>query len=315
MIIKIKKKKILFIIFILLHLAQISNAIEKIEIIKKVNNEIITNIDIINEYNYLVALNNNLKNLSKKEANKISEESLIREIIKYAEITKFVSLEELSNEKLINKIIENIYNNLNLPNLEGFENYLKKFKISIDDVRKKISIEVAWNQLIVEKFNNQININENQLKERIKKNNLTSKEVVEYNLSEIVFQAKNQTNLEKKINEIEVAINNEGFKTAANRFSISDTAKLGGLIGSIKESQLSAKFRDELKKINKGEFSKPINVGNRFIILFINEKNKINQKFDEKQILKSMIDFERKSQFENYSQIYFDKIKLNIKIR
>ena len=315
MIIKIKKKKILFIIFILLHLAQISNAIEKIEIIKKVNNEIITNIDIINEYNYLVALNNNLKNLSKKEANKISEESLIREIIKYAEITKFVSLEELSNEKLINKIIENIYNNLNLPNLEGFENYLKKFKISIDDVRKKISIEVAWNQLIVEKFNNQININENQLKERIKKNKLTSKEVVEYNLSEIVFQAKNQTNLEKKINEIEVAINNEGFKTAANRFSISDTAKLGGLIGSIKESQLSSKFRDELKKMNIGEFSKPINVGNRFIILFINEKNKINQKFDEKQILKSMIDFERKSQFENYSQIYFDKIKLNIKIR
>ena len=315
MIIKIKKKKILFIIFILLHLAQISNAIEKIEIIKKVNNEIITNIDIINEYNYLVALNNNLKNLSKKDANKISEESLIREIIKYAEITKFVSLEELSNEKLINKIIENIYNNLNLPNLEGFENYLKKFKISIDDVRKKISIEVAWNQLIVEKFNNQININENQLKERIKKNKLTSKEVVEYNLSEIVFQAKNQTNLEKKINEIEVAINNEGFKTAANRFSISDTAKLGGLIGSIKESQLSSKFRDELKKMNIGEFSKPINVGNRFIILFINEKNKINQKFDEKQILKSMIDFERKSQFENYSQIYFDKIKLNIKIR
>ena len=52
MIIKIKKKKILFIIFILLHLAQISNAIEKIEIIKKVNNEIITNIDIINEYEF-----------------------------------------------------------------------------------------------------------------------------------------------------------------------------------------------------------------------------------------------------------------------
>lgn len=315
MIIKINKKKILFIIFFLLHLAQISNAIEKIEIIKKVNNEIITNIDIINEYNYLVALNNNLKNLSKKDANKISEESLIREIIKYAEITKFVSLEELPNEKLINNIIENIYNNLNLQNLGDFENYLKKFEISIDDVRKKISIEVAWNQLIVEKFNNQININENQLKERIKKNNLTSKEIVEYNLSEIVFQAKNQTNLEKKINEIEVAINNEGFKTAANRFSISDTAKLGGLIGSIKESQLSSKFRDELKKMNIGEFSKPINVGNRFIILFINEKNKINQKLDEKQILKSMIDFERKSQFESYSQIYFDKIKLNVKIK
>lgn len=314
MINKILKKEIFFIIFFLFYFMLPTKA-EEIKIIKKINNQIITNIDIKNEYNYLVALNNNLKNLNTEDANKISEDSLIREIIKHSEIIKFISIEDLQNDKLINDIIVNIYKNLNLVDLNDFENYLKEFGISINDVKRKISIEVAWNQFIVGKFNNQININENELKKRIKKDNLDSQEVLEYNLSEIVFQANNQIELDKKINQINTSIKNEGFNTAANKFSISDTSKLGGLIGKIKENQLSKKFQEELKKVDIGNFSKPINMGNRFIILFVNEKNKINQKLNENQILKSMIDFERKSQFESYSQIYFDKVKLNTEIR
>ncbi len=314
MINKILKKEIFFIIFFLFYFIS-STIAEEIKIIKKINNQIITNIDIKNEYNYLVALNNNLKNLNTEDANKISEDSLIRELIKHSEIIKFISIEDLQNDKLINDIIVNIYKNLNLVDLNDFENYLKEFGISINDVKRKISIEVAWNQFIVGKFNNQININENELKKRIKKDNLDSQEVLEYNLSEIVFQANNQIELDKKINQINTSIKNEGFNTAANKFSISDTSKLGGLIGKIKENQLSKKFQEELKKVDIGNFSKPINMGNRFIILFVNEKNKINQKLNENQILQSMIDFERKSQFESYSQIYFDKVKLNTEIR
>ena len=292
-----------------------SNAIENVVIIKKINNKIITNVDLNNEYNYLIALNENLKNLNDKEARKISEQSLIREIIKHDEIVKYLSLEDFQNEELVNNVIKNIYLNLNLVSIEDFESYLKKFGVSINDVIRKISIEIAWNQLIVSKFNNQININEDKILEKIKNDKLNSKEIIEYNLSEIVFQANNQSELENKTSEIEEFIKESGFSTAANKFSISDTAKLGGLIGKINDNQLSLKFQNELKKLNTGKFSKPINVGNRFIILFINEKKIINEKLDEKEILKSMIDFERKSQFENFSQIYFEKIKLNMQIQ
>ena len=292
-----------------------SNAIENVVIIKKINNKIITNVDLNNEYNYLIALNENLKNLNDKEARKISEQSLIREIIKHDEIVKYLSLEDFQNEELVNNVIKNIYLNLNLVSIEDFESYLKKFGVSINDVIRKISIEIAWNQLIVSKFNNQININEDKILEKIKNDKLNSKEIIEYNLSEIVFQANNQSEIENKTSEIEEFIKESGFSTAANKFSISDTAKLGGLIGKINDNQLSLKFQNELKKLNTGKFSKPINVGNRFIILFINEKKIINEKLDEKEILKSMIDFERKSQFENFSQIYFEKIKLNMQIQ
>ena len=139
--------------------------------------------------------------------------------------------------------------------------------------------------------------------------------LIEYDLSEIVFQAKNQNELNYKINEIEKSINDVGFKVTANKFSISNTSNIGGQIGKVKENQLSDKISKELNKIKIGNFTKPINMGNRFLILFVNNKNTINQKLDENEILKTMVEYEKKSQFENYSQIYFDKIKLNTHIQ
>lgn len=293
-------------------------AAENIKIIKKINNEIITNIDIINEYNYLTALNNDLKNLDLSKAKKISEESLIREKIKFYEIKKFVSLvdfESKVNDKLTNDIVESIYNNLKINTLEEFENYLNTYDVKIYDVKKKITIEVLWNKLITSKYKNQININEVELRDKIKRNNLGTRDIVEYDLSEIVFQAKNQSELETKINEIEKSITEIGFKVTANKFSITNTSSVGGKIGKIKENQLSEKIFEELSKIQIGQYTKAINMGNRFLILFINEKNIISQKLDEEEILKNMVEYEKKSQFENYSQIYFDKIKLNTHIQ
>ncbi len=321
MIIKIFKKKIIFfkIFLVLIFGLNYPVVAESIKIIKKINNEIITNIDIINEYNYLTALNNDLKNLNLDDAKKISEESLIREKIKFDEIKKFISLQDFENEannnNLINNIIQNIYANLNFSTLEEFENYLNKFDIKIYDVKKKITIEVLWNKIISSKYKNQVNINEKELIEKIKKNNLTSRDIVEYDLSEIVFQAKNQDELENKVSQIKKSITDIGFKVTANKFSISNTSNVGGRIGKVKENQLSEKIFKELNKIQTGNFTKPINMGNRFLILFVNEKNMISQKLDEKEILKTMIEYEKKSQFENYSQIYFDKIKLNTQIQ
>ena len=56
----------------------INSANSKIEIKYKVDNEIITNIDILNEKNYLIFLRPNLKNLTEDEILKISKNSLIR---------------------------------------------------------------------------------------------------------------------------------------------------------------------------------------------------------------------------------------------
>ena len=57
------KKKIL--IFLFVHNCVHAQSIET-KIIHNIQNEIITNIDIKNEFKYLVALNNSLKELDKK---------------------------------------------------------------------------------------------------------------------------------------------------------------------------------------------------------------------------------------------------------
>ena len=289
-------------------------AYNTIKIVKKVNEEIVTNFDIKKELNYLRALNNNLDNLDKIESYKIAEESLTREKIKYSEIIKFVDIEKFNNKELIDKIMFNIMNGLNLTDKLEFENYLNNYQLKIADVEKKILIEVLWNQLIASRYSDKININENELLKRIRTENLNRKNIVEYDLSEIVFQAKNQDSLKSMINQINISISNIGFENTANKFSIANTSKFGGKIGKINENQLSKKISIELDKLKIGEYTKPLKVGNGFLILLINNKNNINREVDEETILNNMIKSEKEKQFESFSQIYFNKVKINTNI-
>ena len=313
---KILEKYKNFFLFLFLLTVIFSNnlsASNKIKIIKKVNNEIITNFDVLKEINYLTALNNSLENLSLEDQFKIAEESLIREKIKYSEITKFIDVENFNNIKLIEKVMSNLINDLGLNNKSEFENYLLNFQIKSLDV-KKITIEVLWNQLISSKYRDKINVDENELLNKIKKQNLDNNNILEYDLSEIIFQAKNRDELEFKIKLINQNILEIGFRNTANKFSISNTSKLGGKVGKVKENQLSKKILNELNNINIGEYTKPIKIGNGFMVLLINDKKIINQKIDEKILLDNMIEFEKQKQFDSFSQIYFNKIKINSRI-
>jgi peptidyl-prolyl cis-trans isomerase SurA len=209
----------------------------------------------------------------------------------------------------------NFYQKLNLKNEKDFENYLQSFDLTLNEVKHKIKLEVLWNQLIGKKYVNQIEIDEELLKEKIKQDRLNFVEIIEYELSEIVFQAKSQKELNSKINEIKLNIDMNGFSAAANRFSTSDSSKFGGKIGKIKENQLSKKIREELNKISIDQITNPINIGSGFIILYIHDKKITKLEEDENVILKKMIQFERSRQFDQFSQIYFNKVKVNTEIK
>ena len=145
--------------------------------------------------------------------------------------------------------------------------------------------------------------------------NVPSSSETKYDLSEIVFQAKDQNDFMSKVNKIKLDIDLNGFSAAANKFSTSDSSKFGGKIGKVKENQLSKKIQQELNKISIGQITNPINIGNGFIILYVHDK-KINKfEEDEKLILKKMIEFERAKQFSQFSRIYFNKIKINAEIK
>ena len=302
-----KIKFILYLSFLILINFK-SYATENIYIVYKVNNEIITNSDIEKEYRYLVSLNNQLKNLKKQKIIELSKESALREKIKKIELAKYFDLKKINTD--IDKYLENFYINLNIKNKDEFEEYIGRNNISLDYIQKKIEIEVLWNQLIYDRYIDQINIDRNQLKEKVKKL-ISTKKQKKYSLSEILFDKKNNSNFEKKLEDIKQSISEIGFKNTANIYSMSDSSKFGGKIGWVEEQKLSTKILEQLKALEVGQYTTPMQVGSSFLILKIEEIKYENAIINEDEELNKMIQFETSKQLDQFSKIFYGKIKIN----
>ena len=305
-----KYKIINFVLIFLLTFVP-SNAVETfIEL--KVNNEIITNFDIKNEYNYLIALNNELKNLDKETILKLAKESIIREKIKKAEILKYYTLN--NSPEYLDTVIKNFYEKLGIKSISEFESYLKEFNIKLNEVKTKIEIEMQWNKLIGARFANQLNIDEEALKKKIDENVAKSKLTKEYELSEIVFQISDESELIEKTNLIQESINTQGFKNTANIYSVVDSSKFGGSLGWVEEKQLSEEINEAVIKLEIGEISKPIKITNGFLILKLENKKEKKISVNKKDLLKQAIMFEENKQFTQFSVLYYKKILLNSQV-
>ena len=298
-------KKILVLIFsfFLLFAIKISNA--EIFIKAKVNNQIITNIDIKNEKNYLLALNPNLRNLPEENVNRYAIDSAINEKIKKIEIEK--RYEILENDNVIKKIITDLYSDIGISNVEDFIVYLTSYNINLDMVKKKIAIEVAWNDYIVQKFNNSILVDEDKIRNKISQ--LSKKSSVEnILLSEIIFTLNENENLNNKLNLIKESIEKIGFNETAKIYSVSESKKNGGKIGWVYKSQLSKKISEEIEKIDVGEFSDPITVPGGFILIKLNDKKNELIEINEEEQLQKAINFEKNRQLTMYSTLHYKRI-------
>jgi len=276
----------------------------------KINNEIITNVDIEKEYRYLTALNTSLQSLEKKKAYEIAKTSLIKEIIKRNELKKYYILEE--DQEYMKEIVKNFYESLGIKNEKDFENYLLQHELQLNNIKKKLEIEALWNEFIYKKYKEQIKIDKNvlrkTLKEKLKNNNNIQKN---YLLSEIFFNEKNTKDLTNKYNLINENIKKIGFENAANKYSQSDTAKNGGDIGWVKDSQLSSIIQDQIVNLNVGEHSKMITVPGGFLIIKINDvkEEKVKKNFEKE--FEKFIKYEKNRQLNQFSIIYFNRIKQN----
>ena len=280
-------------------------------IVFKVNNQIITNMDLSNEYNYLMALNNELTNIDENTLLKIAKDSIIREKIKKNELLRYYKLGESS--KYLESVIKNFYQRLEIEDLNGFKEYLLQYDLEIDTIRDKVEIEVLWNKLITSKYQDQLNIKKKILKDKIEKNS-SDKIIKEYELSEIIFQIENINDLNNKVKLIQEKIEQQGFKNTANIFSISESSKFGGNIGWLDEKKLSKEINLAISGLKIGEISKPIKITNGFMILKINNIREKKIENDQEKLLQELIDFETNKKYSQFSMIYYNKLKLNSEI-
>ena len=303
------KKKILIITIILISLkvnAQVKNTIN---IVARIDDQIITNIDVEKEINYLIAINNELQTIEYSEMRKFAEESLIKEVIKKKELEKHYEL-NVKNDYLESYIV-NFYNKINLSSIEEFEVYLSQYDLEIDEVRSKFEVEVIWNEFIYTNYKEQLNIDIEAIKKKVNKKKIKTNS---YLLSEILFQIKDKGESRSKYQEIINSINKIGFVNTANIYSISTSSKSSGDIGWINEGQLSKKIHNSIKELKVGDISKPIIVPGGMLVLKVNDKKKENLDFDKEEELKKIIAYEKNKQFNRFSLIHYNKIKFNSKI-
>ena len=303
-----KLKIILYLIIILFsnNFNAFSNS--KIFIAVTVNNEIITNQDITKEKQYLKILNPDLSKLDENKMSNIAKNSLINQIVKKNEVEKFFDLEE--KKSLVEEVFKDLLKKLNFDNQEDFKKSLiKENEYTIEEIKKNLKIELYWNELIFFKYKDMIKINKDDLKRKInaKKNNFE----IEFLLSEIFLNKKKDKNLNNQIELIKKSINDIGFNNTANIFSISESANFGGKIGWVKENNLSKQISKELSKIKIGQHTEVIQIGNNYLIIKIDDIRTNKILIDKKKQLQEMINYETNRQLTQYSNIYFNKIKIN----
>ena len=282
----------------------------EIEILFKVDNEIITNIDVEKEKRYLIALNNKLSEIPASQLNIIAKESLIKEIIKKKELNKFFDLNKTNEYS--EKVAKNFYKRLNFKNEKEFESYLKNFNIKKKFIMEKIKQESLWNQMIYDRFRYQINIDKKKLRKILQKkisNNEYKNE--DFNISEILFQLNSNEDLDTKLNVIKKSINELGFENTANIYSVSPSSKFGGKIGWIQKNQLSEVLLKEIMQVKKNELTQPIQANNGYLIIKLNDKRIVNKEVNFEDELSKLVNFEKEKQYNQISNIFYNKIKQN----
>ena len=295
--IKLTKYIIISIIYSLL-IANNCNSVEN-KILFKVNNEIITSLDILAELEYLKAINKEFNKMEKKKTFEISKNSLIREKIKEIDIKRIVKKIDIE-KKILDKLILDYFRELKIKSIGEFEKYFLNKNLNPDSIRKKISIELLWNQLIFSKYNKNIKID----KELIRKNLLKN--------DKILFNVNENEDLNSKLDLIEDNIKKISFSQTALAYSISDTANKGGKLGWVKETILNEKIYKELKDLNNGEHTKPILVPGGFLILQLLDFREVNKNFNIDEEIKKIIKEKTNQQLNRLSNIYFNKVSKDI---
>ena len=279
------------------------------KILFKINNQIVSTIDLYNETKYLSLLNNNLSNLKKEKIYEISKNSLIREKIKEIELLKNYKNLDI-DKKYFDQLINNYSIRMGFDSVEKFKENIEINGLDIETVEKKIKIEIYWNQLIVKKFLKDVKIDNEKIKKDLEKN-LKQKEIL---LSEIVFNIDKKDDLNNKFQIIKKDILSNGFSNAALIHSVSDSSSNGGKLGWIKISSLNIKIKNQINKITVGNFSNPIVVPGGFLILKVENQREVKKKLDINKEIDLAVNEKTNEQLNKLSIVYFNKIKKDIEI-
>ena len=191
-------------IFLSIFLLTSSNAELKVKVIISVGDEIITNYDLDKEIKYLNIITvGQIKKLDDQESKKIAIDSLIKDKIKITALSNYNNI--IIKDELLNNQIIKTSRNIGFGSLEDFTTFLKFQEYELDEYKKKVLLELQWNQLVYQFYRNQIVIDKKKIDEKLKILIAEQKKDVEYLIYEIFIENSAIKELdeesEKELNE------------------------------------------------------------------------------------------------------------------
>jgi len=300
------KKKIFYIFFaIILFFFQLNLYAKKsLNIIVKIDNELITSYDVKNKI--ITTLFLSKKELNQENINslkKIALENLIINRLKKIELNKY---DIKRNDRQINAYLNSISSN-NIPSLE------KSFEINGLDFKtykNELDIEFKWRNLIFNKYSNKINIDPDDLIQQLPKKIEQQESSIEFNLSEIEILSSTP-NLEKEIiPQILEEIKQTGFENAVLKFSIASSSSNQGNLGWINSNSLSEDLLEIIEKLEVGEVTKPIKKNDKIIFFKLIDKKIISTSSkDIENLKKELIEQKKNELFRLYSSSFLSKLR------
>lgn len=303
-------KCLIFLFFTILFINENLKAFEN-KILFKIDNELITSIDIYNKSKYLITLDEDIKNLQDEQIFELSKNMIIKEKIKKIAL-KNHNIDVGIEDKILNSYVKSMFSSKGISNLNDYKKFVENLDLNFELMKENLIINLLWNNLVFNKYSSKIKINKIELKKEIE--NKKNSKSLEYLLSEIVFEASNKKEINIKFKKILTDIQSQGFRKAALIHSISDSSNNGGNIGWINENSLSKKILNEIINLKVKEHTNPIIIPGGFLILKIEEKKFIEVDFDLDTELNKLVQIKTNQQLNQYSNILFNKIKKEIQI-
>ena len=286
--------------------SKIAYANYETSIVVKVDNEIITNFEIKNKILSSLLLSG--KEINQKNINGLKKKSLdelIQTKIKIIELSKYnISIDRLQMDQYLKSISSN--------NIQNLKDKFKNSNLDFALFEKYIETELMWQKYIYQIYSKKIDIDTNQVKDELKELTKKNQNILEYNLSEIEVAINNNEDIKKKIDDIKNKMIKDGFETAAQNHSFSDTSSNKGYIGWISSKELSKNIFEIIRKLKIGEVSTPIRRQNTILFLKVNDiRSKKVEELDQQKLELNIVNRKKNELFDLYSKSHLSKIRNN----
>ena len=305
-------KKIFFLTLFLLINVEKVNAEIKDALFMTIGNKPITQSDIVDEIKIILILNNESYSDEKRDQlHELAVKSTIKRTIKNIELERnnFFKLSEEDFQKELARLASNLFLDINT-----LKNLCESNELDFSKIEDQVKTELYWNSLIFEIYKNNLNINQEEIEDRLKLSQ-NKNEIEEYLISEIVIAKAEGEELDLKIKELKNKIEIEGFDEAARELSISESALKGGDLGWINENIISEEIKSEIINTAKDNISSPIILDNGILIFKVRDKRKIQQNATLEEIKNQLINREKSKILNMHSMSHYDKVRRTISIK